>query len=131
MLGPWANRRRLNVAAVLIVSVLLLLSGILMATTLFPDVNVVALSEQLVVGSLAVTAVMVTVGLIRGSRSTRPSPPTVTLGGKVEWRMPPLGELEPMSWSLTAKLGMLALRGYLVAGAVLLVVKAVEMAPST
>lgn len=41
--------------------------------------------------------------------------------------MPPLALLEPVRWSTETKLGMLALRGYLVVGAVLLVVKAVQL----
>src|ERR1019366_4223585 len=45
VLGPWVNRRWLNILAVFIVSVLLLLSGILMATPLFPDLNVVTVTE--------------------------------------------------------------------------------------
>jgi len=41
--------------------------------------------------------------------------------------MPQLALLEPVTWSAGTKLGMLALRGYLVIGAVLLVVKAVQL----
>ncbi|MDM2592930.1 Nramp family divalent metal transporter, partial [Mycobacteroides abscessus] len=41
VLGPWVNKPWLNIVAGLIVGVLLFLSGILMATTLFPDLDVV------------------------------------------------------------------------------------------
>src|SRR6201988_1270863 len=44
VLGPWVNRPWLNWLAGLIVGTLLLLSGILMATTLFPHINVVAVA---------------------------------------------------------------------------------------
>ncbi len=40
VLGPWRNRPWLNALASVIVSVLVLLSLILMATTVFPDVDV-------------------------------------------------------------------------------------------
>ncbi|MBV9320756.1 MAG: manganese transporter, partial [Mycobacterium sp.] len=43
------------------------------------------------------------------------------------WRMPPLALLEPVTWSTGTRLGMVALRGYLVAGAILLVVKAIQL----
>ncbi|HZE18162.1 MAG TPA: manganese transporter, partial [Mycobacterium sp.] len=43
------------------------------------------------------------------------------------WRMPPLTLLEPVTWSIGTRLGMLALRGYLVLGAILLVVKAIQL----
>jgi len=41
--------------------------------------------------------------------------------------MPPLTLLQPVKWSAGTRLGMLALRGYLIVGAVLLVVKAVQI----
>jgi hypothetical protein len=43
------------------------------------------------------------------------------------WRMPPLELLEPVTWSVGTRVGMLALRGYLVIGAILLVVKAIQL----
>ena len=72
VLGPWVNRRWLNIVAGFIVSTLLLLSGILMATTLFPDVNVVAVTEYLVVA--IVIGVIVAVGAIEMARTpSRPA----------------------------------------------------------
>ena len=50
VLGPWVNRLWLNWVAGLIVAMLLLLSGILMATTLFPDIDVVAVAGYLAAG---------------------------------------------------------------------------------
>ena len=48
-------------------------------------------------------------------------------GGPLSWRMPQLALLTPVRWSPGTKLGMLALRGYLVIGAVLLLVKAIQL----
>jgi Mn2+/Fe2+ NRAMP family transporter len=129
VLGPWVNRRWLNTVAAFIVSVLLLLSGILMATTLFPDLNVVAATEYLAAGILvlAVVAVGAMKWFERRRPTAAPAPPVVEGLEKMQWRMPPLALLEPVTWSSGTKLGMLALRGYLVVGAVLLVVKAVQL----
>ena len=129
VLGPWVNRRWLNIVAGFIVSTLLLLSGILMATTLFPDVNVVAVTEYLVVA--IVIAVILAVGALKWlERRHGPQPPARPLPDgmdKTQWRMPRLALLDPVKWSAGTKLGMLALRGYLVVGAVLLIVKAVQL----
>ena len=129
VLGPWVNRRWLNIVAGFIVSTLLLLSGILMATTLFPDVNVVAVTEYLVVA--IVIAVILAVGALKWlERRHGPQPPAPPLPDgmdKTQWRMPRLALLDPVTWSAGTKLGMLALRGYLVVGAVLLIVKAVQL----
>lgn len=46
---------------------------------------------------------------------------------KLAWRMPPLALLKPVEWSPGLRLGMLALRAYLVLSAVLLLVKAVRL----
>jgi hypothetical protein len=129
VLGPWVNRRWLNIVAAFIVSTLLLLSGILMATTLFPDVNVVEVTEYLVVG--IVIAVILAVGALKWlerRHGPQPSAPPRPDGmDKTLWRMPRLALLDPVKWSAGTKLGMLALRGYLVVGAVLLIVKAVQL----
>jgi len=129
VLGPWVNRRWLNILAGFIVTTLLLLSGILMATTLFPDVNVVKVAEYLVVG--IVIGVILAVGVLKWlerRHGPQPVPPPLPVGmDKTQWRMPRLALLDPVKWSAGTKLGMLALRGYLVVGAVLLVVKAVQL----
>ena len=128
VLGPWVNRRWLNVLAVAIVAVLILLSAILMTTTLFPDADVVTLSSGLAVGIAAAGAVAVAALRVSERRRTR-TPAGIDWSGvhREQWRMPPLALLEPVRWSTGTKLGMLALRGYLVVCAVLLVVKAVEL----
>jgi Mn2+/Fe2+ NRAMP family transporter len=129
VLGPWVNRRWLNIVAAFIVTTLLLLSGILMATTLFPTVNVVEVTEYLVVA--IVIGIILAVGALKWlerRHGPQPAPAPVPEGmDKTQWRMPRLALLDPVKWSAGTKLGMLALRGYLVVGAVLLVVKAVQL----
>jgi len=46
---------------------------------------------------------------------------------RTTWRMPSLTLLQPVTWSTGTRLGMLALRGYLIIGAVLLIVKAIQL----
>jgi len=131
VLGPWVNPRWLNIVAGLIVGVLLVLSGILMATTLFSGLNVVAVGGYLVVGMLLAGAAAVA-GLKwwerrRGTAPVVGPPPRVAEAEKMGWRMPPLALLQPVTWSAGTKLGMLALRGYLVIGAILLIVKTIQL----
>lgn len=128
VLGPWVNPRWLNALAGLIVSVLLLLSGILMATTLFPNINVVAVSAQIAVAMLLLGLLTGTVLKLTQHRQGDTAPaPAMSRADKLNWRMPRLALLQPVRWSAGTKLGMLALRGYLIIGAVLLVVKAVQL----
>jgi Mn2+/Fe2+ NRAMP family transporter len=129
VLGPWVNRRWLNWVAGLIVGVLLLLSGILMATTVFPDIDVVA-----VIGYLAVALVILAAAgfaTLRWLARRHPTPPTPATAAetvdRTTWRMPPLTLLQPVTWSAGTRLGMIALRAYLIAGALLLIVKAIQV----
>lgn len=133
VLGPWVNKPWLNIVAGLIVGVLLFLSGILMATTLFPDLDVVEVARDLAVG-VTILAVLIGTGLWWVSSRQRADPAVLAMTKVLDgvdartWRMPPLALLEPVRWSPGTKLGMLALRGYLVVGAILLVVKAIQLA---
>ncbi|CAM3447967.1 NRAMP family divalent metal transporter [Mycobacterium colombiense] len=129
VLGPWVNRSWLNWVAGLIVGVLLLLSGILMATTLFPDLNVVAVAGYLTLGLVILAAGAAPVlRWVARRQPSRPQPQLPARGvDRNTWRMPPLALLEPVTWSPGTRLAMIALRGYLVVGALLLVVKAIQL----
>jgi NRAMP (natural resistance-associated macrophage protein)-like metal ion transporter len=128
VLGPWVNRPWLNALASLIVGTLLLLSGILMATTLFPHLNAVAVSGYLALALvlLAVVGFVALRWMARRQPSAEPPAPVRPVD-RSAWRMPPLTLLEPVVWSAGTRLGMIALRGYLIIGAVLLIVKAIQL----
>jgi NRAMP (natural resistance-associated macrophage protein)-like metal ion transporter len=129
VLGPWVNRPWLNWVAGLIVGTLLLLSGILMATTLFPKIDVVTVASYLAIALVVLAVAAVPVLRWTSRRQPAPPPPQLPARGvdRNTWRMPPLTLLEPVVWSAGTRLGMIALRGYLVLGALLLVVKAVQV----
>ncbi len=127
VLGPWCNRPWLNALAAAIIGILLVLSGTLMATTLFPHIDVRAVFSYLAVGLgagglLAVAAVK----LASRNRTTTPIP-AMTDAQKMAWRMPPLALLRPVTWSPGLRLGILTLRAYLILSVVLLLVKAVQL----
>jgi Mn2+/Fe2+ NRAMP family transporter len=133
VLGPWVNRPWLNIVAGVIVSALLLLSGILMATTVFPHLNIVALAAGLTVG-MAICAGCAFMVLWWSGRWRTKTPVLEQLSRALAradrdtWRMPPLALLEPVKWSVGTRVGMLALRGYLLIGAILLVIKGIQLA---
>ena len=127
VLGPWVNKPWLNALASLIIAILLVLSGVLMATTLFSSLNVTSLFIEL-------SGAMVVLGgggfayvRIRSGPDGRVAPLSMSLEDKMSWRMPQLTLLQPVRWSPGLRLGMSSLRGYLVISAILLVVKAVRL----
>jgi Mn2+/Fe2+ NRAMP family transporter len=129
VLGPWVNQRWLNVVAAVIVGILLILSGTLMATTLFPHIDVVKvfiwISIALAGGGGAVFVVVWT--SVR--RRAAPVAAVQEMGriDKLSWRMPPLALLKPVKWSPGVRVAMLSMRAYLLVSAILLVVKAVQL----
>jgi NRAMP (natural resistance-associated macrophage protein)-like metal ion transporter len=125
VLGPWVNKPWLNALATFIVAVLLVLSLILMATTIFPHIDV-GLLLVVLFAVLAVT--LATAGVLYARALARRPPTERTPELKREtWRMPPLNLLERPVWSRGRKGAMLVLRVYLVLSVALLFVKAVQL----
>jgi Mn2+/Fe2+ NRAMP family transporter len=129
VLGPWVNPPWLNMLASVIVGVLVMLSGTLVATTLFTHINAAAtliwLSAILAAGLLAAA---IRLRIVRGRQGPRPRPGAgMSRAQRNSWRMPPLALLKPVAWSPGTKLSVLLLRAYLVVSVVLLVVAAVRL----
>jgi Mn2+/Fe2+ NRAMP family transporter len=127
VLGPWANKPWLNAIASVIVAVLVELSLILMANTMFPTLNVTRLFEYLSAAMALGLAVAGGIALRRRARAAGAlvEEPAVD---RATWTMPPLTLLERPVWSLSRKVGMMTLRGYLAIAMVLLIVKSVQLA---
>jgi Mn2+/Fe2+ NRAMP family transporter len=131
VLGPWRNRLWLNALAVVIEAVLLLLSMILMATTIFPNLNVTTFAQ--VGGAVMAAALVVLGGLFLRFRGRR-----VQVAGAVgagtgavpreQWTMPPLALLERPRQSVARRAAMITMEVYLLIAIALLIVKAVELA---
>jgi Mn2+/Fe2+ NRAMP family transporter len=129
VLGPWVNKPWLNVVAAIIVGLLVMLSLILAATTLFPDIDAILLSE--VLGSILLVGLLVMGGIALVKRVRKGPDPERLANARVEretWQMPPLAELTRPAWSLTRKIGMLTLRAYLLIAVIMLVIKTVQLA---
>jgi NRAMP (natural resistance-associated macrophage protein)-like metal ion transporter len=129
VLGPWRNPTWLNALASVIVATLVLLSLILMATTVFPGIDVITVA---LAGAIVLTVGLLGLGLAtlrshRGAAAVRvvESGPQVP---KEQWTMPPLALLSRPQWSTGRKAAMFSMSAYLVVAVILLVVKAVQLA---
>jgi Mn2+/Fe2+ NRAMP family transporter len=130
VLGPWMNRRWLNVVAGVIIAVLLVLSGTLVVDTLFPSFNAAGTAIWIAIGMVA--GGISTAIYLQATKSRRPPPTlhpakTMTAAERLNWRMPPLALLKPVRWSAGTKVSVLTLRAYLVVSVLLLIVKAVQL----
>ncbi len=126
VLGPWVNRPWLNAVAALVVSVLLGMSLILMATTLFTNIDVRTFS--LVLGAILLVGYLIAGAFTLRARAKRP--PAVEhphAQDRDTWRMPALSLLDRPKWSRGRLIAMYLLRVYLVVAVLLLLVKTVQL----
>jgi hypothetical protein len=130
VLGPWVNGKKLNVFTGVIVGILVLLSVVLTASVLFPNIT----GGQIMAVFLAGGGVGVAVALylvIQARRNRNQVTVDDALAETVHrdsWRMPALSRLERPVMSRQRKVGLLTLRSYLLIAFVLVVVKIVEVA---
>ena len=125
VLGPWVNGRRTNLFTATVVGILVTLSVVLTASVLFPDISAGAI-VRIMVGCAVVGVVAAGYALVRRRRGVA----AVDRTDRVNWRMPPLATLSRPVMSTTRRVGMSALRGYLLVAMVLVIVKIVEVAVS-
>ncbi|RQS72601.1 divalent metal cation transporter [Burkholderia sp. Bp8963] len=125
VLGPWVNSTKLNVFTGAVVWVLVLLSIILTASVMYPDISGEAILDVLIGGTVfAIVGYLATV-LVR--RNKRVIEPGVDRSLRDTWRMPPLDTLEPQVMTLSTRIWMGVMRGYLVIAVGLVIVKVVQL----
>ena len=130
VLGPWMNPRWLNILASFIIGVLLVLSGTLVVTTLFSNLDALKVAIWIAIGLVAVAALAGAWFWLTRNRRPPPQPrprATMSEAERQAWRMPPIALLKPAEWSTGRKVALLTLRGYLVISVLLLIVKAVRL----
>src|SRR5262249_20320108 len=137
VLGPWTNPAWLNILAGVIIGLLLMLSGTLVVTTLFPALSAPAVLVWIAIALAAGS--LLAVGWLRLTGARRPAA-AATVGRadfaamshaeRASWRMPPLALLKPVTWSPVMKLTIAVMWGYLVISVLLLIVKAIQLGAS-
>ena len=126
VLGPWANTRGLNLFTGAVIAVLVMLSIILTASVLDPEISGETIVAVLVGGSLAALVIYLTFGGIRPSveaaveRHGRPLRNT--------WRMPPLAELPLRQLTTLNRVWLFVLRAYLIVAAGLVLLRIFTLA---
>jgi Mn2+/Fe2+ NRAMP family transporter len=132
VLGPWVNSMRLNIFTGTVIWVLVMLSIILTASVMYPDITGATILEVLAGGTLLAVVAAIAMLLLRKrgvnawadalSASLKQKAPRDT------WRMPPLTDLPPPNLTLSKRVWMGVLRGYLIVAVALVVVKVVQVA---
>ena len=124
VLGPWVNGCWVNLFTGAVIAVLVMLSIILTASVLFPDIRETTILSILGIGTLfALAMASVFLFVRRGDQDEPPSELT-----RATWRMPPLGELVPQRMTPLTRIWMVVLRSYLVIAGGLVLVRIVALA---
>jgi hypothetical protein len=118
------NSRWLNALAVVIITILIVLSVTMMVSTLFTSVNVLAMLEWL----SAIVALGVVIGLPIGLHRQGPSVHEDV--ERLDWRMPRLALLERPKQSRARRILLAANGTYLAVAGTLLVVRIIQLATS-
>ena len=133
VLGPWVNSTKLNVFTGAVIWVLVMLSIILTASVMYPDISGETILEVLGGGTaLALVAYVATLVLrkLRLASVDETAQRCVQRYSKQSrdtWRMPPVNELPPPNLTLTKRIWMGVLRGYLLVAVGLVFVKVAQM----
>lgn len=131
VLGPWVNSKGLNWFTAAIIAVLVMLSVILSAAVLFPDISDSHIMGVLIGGTLLGVVLAAGVKIYEKRKGLAPVTEDSVLYSAFQrenWRMPAMENLAPARLSLSNRMWMLVLRGYLAIAAGLLIVKLVTLA---
>ena len=123
VLGPWRNGRWLNLFTGAVIAALVMLSVILTASVLYPDI-----SGRMIVGILAGGSVLTVVAWLVSNVFRRGANTPIDRLGREAWRMPALSRLPAPAMTGLVKAWMIVLRGYLLVAGGLIVIRIVQLA---
>jgi len=126
VLGPWVNTKGLNLFTGAVIAVLVMLSIILTASVLYPEISGETIIAILVGGSLAALVIYLAFRSVRCPVEATVEPARGL--SRDTWRMPPLVELPPRQLTPLNRIWLVVLRGYLIVAAGLVLVRIVQLA---
>jgi hypothetical protein len=126
VLGPWVNGRFTNLFTGVVIAILVMLSIILTASVLYPNISGQTILLILAVGSvLGLIVAGVTLTLRAG---TDDAEPVLDRSRRHLWRMPPLPRLGPNRITGATRIWMIVLRAYLLIAVGMVVFRIVQLA---
>ncbi len=129
VLGPWVNGRATNLFTGAVIAALVVLSVILTAAVLNPNISDTTILWTLGGGAGLGLAIAATAWLLRRrGPSQHAIKPADADADRTSWRMPPLGQLPPPRLTIAKRTWLAVLRLYLAVATILVVVRVVQIA---
>jgi len=126
VLGPWVNRHSVNLFTGAVIAVLVMLSIILTASVLYPDMGADVIVDFLVGGGLFALVVFLVSDRLRRRRGRNEA--EIDRSERERWHMPPLATLAPIRLTLGRRIWLIVLRGYLIAACGLVIFRVIQLA---
>jgi NRAMP (natural resistance-associated macrophage protein)-like metal ion transporter len=131
VMGPWVNGKAMNIFTSIVIAILVILSVVLTAATLFPGIDGGSIIAILIGGVVFAIVAAAALGALRiraRAKGRITAEPAVDRSQRLTWRMPPLALLERPQLSLTRRVGLGVLWVYLIVAMILVVVRVVQLA---
>ena len=128
VLGPWVNTTRVNLFTGVVIAIMVMLSVILTAAVLFPDITETQILWILGAGTTA--AVGIGFWMAFGRPEGRPVLSVVD-ADRTNWRMPPLDSLPSGKLTPLNRFWLGSLRAYLLVAVILVIVRVTQLALHT
>ena len=128
VLGPWVNSRGTNIFTSAVIAALIILSLVLTAAVLFPDISSTAIIEILVGGGVISLLVGLAITIFQLYHPAASHPMKVDRSRRTSWRMPPLTLLEAPKLSAGSRIGLTVLRTYLLLAMILVIYRVYQLA---
>lgn len=125
VLGPWTNPRWLNMVGVSVVTVLIVLSGTLTVTTVFPHADPALVAS--IIATMGAVALALWAYAMWGARH-EPVGDADTPWQRATWTMPWSERIGPPGATRVRNVGLMVLRAYLFGAAAVVVVRAIQLA---
>lgn len=128
VLGPWVNGLAMNIFVSAIIAVLVILSLVLTAGVLYPDLGATTILRILEGGGLVAVLTGIAVLAFQHIRRRDASPRPIDRSGRFSWRMPPLALLASPKISLGSRVGLSVLRAYLLIATIMVIFRIYQLA---
>ena len=123
VLGPWTNGRWINLFTGTVIGVLVMLSIILTASVLYPEMSETTILAILGIGGVFALGIAIAFLFVRREGPVEAGDQIV----RATWRMPPLNELPTARMTPLTRVWMVVLRGYLVVAGGLVLLRIVQL----
>ncbi|HIQ17667.1 NRAMP family divalent metal transporter [Mesorhizobium sp.] len=128
VLGPWVNSRGMNIFTAAIIAVLVILSLVLTAGVLYPNLDAKVILYILAGGAILA---LLAGAVILGYQHFYPhatTAKTIDKSLRLSWRMPPLALLAAPKLPLGSRIGLTVLRSYLLVAMIMVIFRIYQLA---